>query len=95
MSARAKILVPTTRIGRLPTCPEHVASRRSVLKMALALGAVSLTGALRSALAEDAPGFDPSGPMPTPDQILGPFYPVQKPTDGGSDLTHLRGRSGR
>jgi protocatechuate 3,4-dioxygenase beta subunit len=94
MSASGKILVPTTRSGRLPTCPEHVGSRRSVLKMALAVGAVSLTGALRSAFAQDAPGFDPSGPMPTPDQILGPFYPVQKPTDGGSDLTHIKGRSG-
>ena len=94
MSASMKILVPTTRIGRLPTCPEHVASRRRVLKMALALGAVSLTAPLRSALAQDASGFNPQGPVPTPDQILGPFYPVQKPTDGGSDLTHLKGRSG-
>ena len=95
MSANARILVPTAPHGRLPTCPEHVGSRRSVLKMALALGAVSLTAPLRSALAQDAAGFNPRGPMPTPDQILGPFYPVQKPTDGGSDLTRLKGRSGR
>jgi protocatechuate 3,4-dioxygenase, beta subunit len=95
MSKSDKILVSTARPGRLPTCPEHLAARRSVLRMALALGAVSLAAPLRSALAQDAPGFDPRGPMPTPDQILGPFYPVQKPTDGGSDLTRLKGRSGQ
>lgn len=94
MPTRTRILVPTTQLGRLPTCPEQVTSRRGVLKMALALGAVSLTAPLRSALAQDAPGFNPLGPMPTPDQILGPFYPVQKPTDGGTDLTQLKGRSG-
>jgi protocatechuate 3,4-dioxygenase, beta subunit len=95
MPTRARILVPATQMGRLPTCPQHVASRRRVLKMAFALGAVSMAAPLHSALAQDAPGFNPQGPMPTPDQILGPFYPVQKPVDGGSDLTQLKGRSGR
>jgi protocatechuate 3,4-dioxygenase beta subunit len=87
-------LISTAPLGRLPTCPEEPVSRRRLLKMALALGAVSLATPIRSAMAEDAPGFDPRGPMPTPDQILGPFYPVRKPTDGGTDLTHLPGRSG-
>ena len=31
---------------------------------------------------------------PTPDQILGPFYPVKKPADGGTDLTRLSSKSG-
>ena len=94
MSASSRILVPATQTGMLPTCPEDPPSRRRVLKMALALGAVSLAAPLRSAFAQDAVGFNPRGPMPTPDQILGPFYPVRKPTDGGTDLTRLKGRSG-
>jgi protocatechuate 3,4-dioxygenase beta subunit len=94
MAAEENILVPTCPLGRLPTFPEQAVSRRQVLKMSLALGVVSLATPLR-ALAQDAPGFDPRGPMPTPDQILGPFYPVQKPADGGSDLTRLRGRAGQ
>jgi len=31
----------------------------------------------------------------TPDQILGPFYPVAKAPDAIDDLTHLPGRTGR
>jgi protocatechuate 3,4-dioxygenase, beta subunit len=31
----------------------------------------------------------------TPSQILGPFYPVQKPLDQDTDLTMIAGRSGR
>jgi protocatechuate 3,4-dioxygenase beta subunit len=89
-------LVPTAPFGRLLTCPEQAYSRRQVLKMSLALGAATLAGGLTPALSQqDGPGFDPTGPMPTPDQILGPFYPVRKPTDGHDDLTRLQGRAGR
>jgi len=84
-----RILIPTCAVGRLPTMPEHDAARRRLLGASLALGAVALVG--RKAFAQD--GFDPGGPMPTPDQILGPFYPVRKPMDGGTDLTKLKGRS--
>jgi protocatechuate 3,4-dioxygenase, beta subunit len=31
----------------------------------------------------------------TPSQILGPFYPVQKPVDQDADLTTIAGRKGR
>lgn len=86
-------LFPTAPAGRLPTWAEGRYSRRQILKMSLAMGAVSL--ATPAALAQqDGPGFDARGPMPTPDQILGPFYPVRKPTDGGTDLTRLKGRPG-
>ena len=61
--------------------------------MSVALGAVAV-GAPLAAQAQDT-GFDPRGPMPTPDQILGPFYPVRKPADGGQDLTRPPGRSGQ
>lgn len=31
----------------------------------------------------------------TPTQVLGPFYPMQKPLDQDADLTMIRGRNGR
>jgi protocatechuate 3,4-dioxygenase beta subunit len=31
----------------------------------------------------------------TPTQVLGPFYPVEKPLDADADLTSIKGRSGR
>jgi protocatechuate 3,4-dioxygenase beta subunit len=87
-----RILIPTCAVGRLPTMPEHDMARRRLLRASVTLGAVALVGP--RAFAQDSPGFDPTGPMPTPDQILGPFYPVRKPADGGTDLTKLKGRSG-
>ena len=41
-----------------------------------------------------------SAPVPatmrrTPDQILGPFYPLTKPLDRGADLTTIPGKPGR
>ena len=31
-----------------------------------------------------------NGPLPTPDQFMGPFYPVGvKPFDGGEDMSQL------
>jgi protocatechuate 3,4-dioxygenase beta subunit len=96
MDDKKKILVPTAPFALLPTCPEHKVSRREVLRMSLALGAVAFVSPLVAAEKEkDSVGLDFKGPMPTPDQILGPFYPVQKPTDGGSDLTRLKGRAGQ
>ena len=86
-------LVPTAPFALLPTCPAQPFSRREVLRMALALGAAGCVRPLGAA--EDSAGLDLKGPMPTPDQILGPFYPVHKPTDGGTDLTRLRGRAGQ
>jgi protocatechuate 3,4-dioxygenase beta subunit len=93
MKSQQRLLIPTAPFGRLPTCPERRISRREVLKMSLAVGAAGLVLPL-SAAGKDGPGLDFKGPMPTPDQILGPFYPVQKPMDGGADLAHLKGRSG-
>lgn len=86
-----RILIPTAPFGRLPTCPEHRVSRRDVLRFSLAAGAIALAPAALAA-EEKSAGLDFSGPMPTPDQILGPFYPVQKPFDGGNDLARLEGK---
>jgi protocatechuate 3,4-dioxygenase, beta subunit len=69
------------------TCPETLQSRRAVLKHLAALGAVAAAGSWSPTMAQ-------SRTMPTPDQILGPFYPVKKPADGGKDLTRLSGKSG-
>lgn len=89
-----RMLIATSPQGRLPTFAEHATARRHLLKTSLALGVVSLARPFAAGAQQDEPGFDPNGPMPTPDQILGPFYPVRKPDDGGTDLTRLRGRAG-
>ena len=75
------------RDSLLLTCPESLWSRRQLLKRAAALGAVALGVPWRTGLAQQRT-------MPTPDQILGPFYPVRKPVDGGTDLTRLPGSNG-
>jgi len=87
------VLIPTAPTNRLPTWAENRFTRRDILRMSVSMGAFALVPA--AALAQDGPGFDPRGKMPTPDQILGPFYPVQKPADGGQDLTRLKGRAGQ
>jgi len=94
MSENRRILVPTTSSPLLPTCPEEKLSRRNLLKMSLAMGALAFAPRIAGAQA-DGPGLDFKGPMPTPDQILGPFYPVQKGMDGGADMARLKGRSGQ
>ena len=62
-------------------------SRRHVLGRAVALGSLALAGRVR------AVGAQPS--KWTPDQILGPFYPVVKPPYQGADLTTIPGKPGR
>jgi protocatechuate 3,4-dioxygenase beta subunit len=61
--------------------------RRNVLQIAATFGAMSVLTPLRRTLAQAR--------QRTPEQILGPFYPVRKMPDPGGDLTHLQGRSGR
>ena len=62
-------------------------SRRRVLSMAVAAGSLGMFGRVGAALAQ-ALGR-------TPDQILGPFYPVVKPLRQGADLTIIPGKPGR
>ncbi len=89
MSNATKILVPTSALYRLPTAPDNPISRRRLLKMAVSMGVVGLLSPLEYARAQH------KTLPPTPDQILGPFYPVIKPTDGGADLTTLPQRPGK
>jgi protocatechuate 3,4-dioxygenase beta subunit len=61
-------------------------SRREILKMSLMAGAASVVST-RFAFAQ-------ATLQRTPDQILGPFYPL-KSLDQNSDLTRVPGRPGR
>src|SRR5881296_3986390 len=62
-------------------------SRRRVLGMAGAVGSLAMFGSASSALAQAL--------RRTPDQILGPFYPVVKPLHQGADLTTIPGKPRR
>jgi protocatechuate 3,4-dioxygenase, beta subunit len=62
--------------------------RRGVLEIAAIFGAMSALSPVKLALAQSARAR-------TPDQILGPFYPVAKTPDPAGDLTHLPGQPGR
>jgi protocatechuate 3,4-dioxygenase, beta subunit len=62
-------------------------SRRHVLGMAVAAGGLAMFGGVSAALAQAS--------RRTPDQILGPFYPVVKPLYQGADLTTIPGKPGR
>lgn len=66
---------------------EKVISRRRFMEMSSALGGIVAYGNLHSLFAQDQR-------MLTEEQVLGPFYPIDKPLDRDADLTHLRGRLG-
>ena len=60
-------------------------SRRRFLELTSALGGVVACGSL-------APLFAQDKRVLTEEQVLGPFYPMNRPLDRDADLTHLRGR---
>jgi protocatechuate 3,4-dioxygenase, beta subunit len=62
--------------------------RRDIFQIAAAFGAMSAFSPVKLALAQ-------SGFHRTPDQILGPFYPVGNSPDLSGDLTRVPGRPGR
>ena len=62
--------------------------RRGVLQIAAIFGAMSALSPVKLALAQSVRAR-------TPDQILGPFYPVAKTPNLAGDLTHLPGQAGR
>src|SRR5712692_8569022 len=62
-------------------------SRRHVLGMAVAAGSWAISGGVSVVFAQAL--------RRTPDQILGPFYPVIKPLHQGTDLTTIPGKPGR
>ena len=56
--------------------------------MAIALGGLAITHPVGSVLAQEVKR------QPTPEQVMGPFYPVLKPLDEDADLTTIRGKRG-
>ncbi|HEY2675556.1 MAG TPA: hypothetical protein VGI65_01215 [Steroidobacteraceae bacterium] len=61
-------------------------SRRSAVKCLA--GAMMVPTAATTAATQDAL-------RPTPQETLGPYFPVRTPPDRGFDLTHIAGRAGR
>ena len=66
--------------------PDTLLSRRAAIARAIALaGGLALRPPLSMAADTVEPAF-------TPENVLGPFYPLDKPQDRDGDLTRLRGR---
>ena len=63
-------------------------SRREMLEMAAALGCLAITHPLRSVFAQEVKR------QLTPEQIMGPFYPITRPLDHDMDLTVIKGKRG-
>jgi protocatechuate 3,4-dioxygenase beta subunit len=68
--------------------PPKSYSRRHMLEMATALGCLAVTRPLSSVLAQEAKR------QVTPEQIMGPFYPIIRPLDHDMDLTIIKGKRG-
>jgi protocatechuate 3,4-dioxygenase beta subunit len=66
---------------------DEAISRRQMFGVVLGVNAFALAGSWKSAGAETL--------KRTPNQILGPFYPVDRPPAGITDLVTLPGRSAR
>jgi protocatechuate 3,4-dioxygenase beta subunit len=62
--------------------------QRQILALSLALGCTALAALLTPIFAQPAR-------KPTPDQVMGPFYPVIKPVDQDNDLTVIAGKPGK
>ncbi len=63
-------------------------TRRDMLKLSAALGVAGFLCPVGAVLAQNKL-------KGTPEQILGPFYPIAKVADASGDLTRIPGRSGR
>jgi protocatechuate 3,4-dioxygenase, beta subunit len=68
--------------------PKNTFSRREMLEMTAALGCLAVTQSLPSVFAQEV-----KRPL-TPEQIMGPFYPIIRPLDRDMDLTVVKGKRG-
>ena len=68
---------------------EKTVSRRQLLEMAGLLSAVTVSGTAVSLFAQEVKR------RRTPNEVLGPFYPVAKPLDQDADLTVIAGKQER
>lgn len=67
----------------------HGFSRRRMLTASAAITGAGLTGGVNLAFSQQAPA------RPTPEQVIGPFYPVRLPADQDADLTVISGKDAR
>jgi protocatechuate 3,4-dioxygenase beta subunit len=74
--------------GPLLMLRNHTLHRRNLLQIAALFGAAGAMSPLRMTLAQ-------SGLRRTPEQILGPFYPILKAASGNGDLTRIPGHAAR
>ena len=63
-------------------------SRREMLATAVGLGGIFVVQPIRSLLAQEAKR------QLTPEQVMGPFFPIVRPFDRDMDLTVIRGKRG-
>jgi protocatechuate 3,4-dioxygenase beta subunit len=70
------------------TFNETTLSRRSLLQMVIPVAGLAMLDPINIALAQEA------SLKQTPEQIMGPFYPVLKPLDRDWDLTRIVGKRG-
>ena len=68
--------------------PPKKVSRREMIEMAAALACLAITHPMRPLLAQE------SQRQLTPEQIMGPFYPIIRPLDHDMDLTVIKGKRG-
>ena len=68
--------------------PKNTFSRREMLEMAAALGCLAVNQSLPSVFAQEVKR------RLTPEQVMGPFYPVIRPLDHDMDLTIIKGKRG-
>src|SRR5262245_26051191 len=67
---------------------QRIYSRRDLLQIVATLGGLAITNPINFALAQEGKR------KLTPEQIMGPFYPVLKPLDRDADLTRIAGKRG-
>ena len=70
--------------------------RRAILEMALGVGGFALTRPMAAFAQQSNLQLTLEQMMKlTPEQIMGPFYPLSKPLDRDADLTVIKGKRGR
>lgn len=75
-------------IKEVPMSEDFKLTRRQLLAMSLVAGGSVLAARLDPLFAETARKI-------TPEQVMGPFYPMTKPPDQDADLTVFKGKPGK
>ncbi|MBP8310417.1 MAG: hypothetical protein KAY46_24280 [Burkholderiaceae bacterium] len=79
---------PTPSIGHVRSAAQGLTRRQMLASSASLMGSGLMAASL--------PAFaQPARARPTPEQVIGPFYPVRPPSDPDADLTVVAGQVGR